>query len=174
MKSVFLDRDGTIIKDYPDDTWAKIKEPEFLPNSIEGLRMMYKSGYRFIIVTNQYLINEGIISEDDYQSINKLMVKRLEKEGVEILDIFHCPHRQMENCDCFKPKTGLIKKAMAKYQSIDLKRTIMIGDSQNDLLLARNVQIPAYIVGNKPMPSGHDYVRCRDLKEAAEKLLLSK
>ena len=62
LKIAFLDRDGTLIKDYPDEKWRGIKEPEFLEGSIEGLKRLKEMGYDFIIITNQYLINDGIIS----------------------------------------------------------------------------------------------------------------
>ena len=55
LKIAFLDRDGTIIKDYPDEKWREIKEPEFLEGSIEGLKRLKEMGYDFIIITNQYL-----------------------------------------------------------------------------------------------------------------------
>lgn len=62
MKIAFVDRDGTINKDYPDDDWRFIKEPEFLEGSIEALKEIRKKDYQIIIITNQYLINDGIIT----------------------------------------------------------------------------------------------------------------
>lgn len=56
LKIAFLDRDGTLIKDYPDEKWREIKEPEFLEGSMEGLKRLKEMGYDFIIITNQYLI----------------------------------------------------------------------------------------------------------------------
>ena len=53
LKIAFLDRDGTLIKDYPDEKWREIKEPEFLEGSIEGLKRLKEMGYDFIIITNQ-------------------------------------------------------------------------------------------------------------------------
>ncbi len=70
-----MDRDGTIIKDYPDEKWREIKEPEFLEGSIEGLKRLKEMGYYFIIITNQYLINDGIISLNDYQQFTGKFLK---------------------------------------------------------------------------------------------------
>ena len=88
LKIAFLDRDGTIIKDYPDEKWREIKEPEFLKGSIEGLKRLKEMGYDFIIITNQYLINDGIISLNDYQQFTGKFLKKLKEENIDILKIF--------------------------------------------------------------------------------------
>ena len=81
LKIAFLDRDGTLIKDYPDEKWREIKEPEFLEGSIEGLKRLKEMGYDFIIITNQYLINDGIISLNDYQQFTGKFLKKLKEEN---------------------------------------------------------------------------------------------
>ncbi len=87
LKIAFLDRDGTLIKDYPDGKWREIKEPEFLEGSIEGLKRLKEMGYDFIIITNQYLINDGIISLNDYQQFTGKFLKKLKEENIDILKI---------------------------------------------------------------------------------------
>ena len=62
MKIAFLDRDGTINKDYPDAEWTQIEDPEILPGAIEGMRELLARGYEIIVITNQYTIGEGLIS----------------------------------------------------------------------------------------------------------------
>lgn len=85
MKIAFLDRDGTIIKDYPDEKWAMIKHSQFLDGSIAGMKKLIENGYYIIIITNQYLINDDIITLDQY------------------------------HCNCKKPKLGMINQALAEY-----------------------------------------------------------
>ena len=85
LKIAFLDRDGTLIKDYPDEKWREIKEPEFLEGSIEGLKRLKEMGYDFIIITNQYLINDGIISLNDYQQFTGKFLKKLKEEKETII-----------------------------------------------------------------------------------------
>ena len=89
LKIAFLDRDGTIIKDYPDEKWREIKEPEFLEGSIEGLKRLKEMGYDFIIITNQYLINDGIISLNDYQQFTGKFLKKLKEENIDIVVYGH-------------------------------------------------------------------------------------
>ena len=144
MKVAFLDRDGTIIKDYPDEVWKSIKEPEFLGGSIEGMKRLQDAGYKLVIVTNQYLINEGIIDEAEYVKFTSKLLTKFVSFGVDVFDIFYCPHKVTECCNCFKPKTGLIEQAIKKYPSIELETSIMVGDSICDLELAEKMDLDFY------------------------------
>ena len=65
MKTAFLDRDGTINRDYPDVEWKGKTEPELIDGAMEGLRFLQDQGYALIMITNQYLIDEGIITFAD-------------------------------------------------------------------------------------------------------------
>ena len=88
MKIAFFDRDGTIIKDYPDEKWSTVTQPEFLTGSIETLQQVMRRGFKIIIITNQYLINEGYISIQQYEEMNEKMMKELTRHEIEILDVF--------------------------------------------------------------------------------------
>ena len=112
MKVAFLDRDGTIIKDYRDYEWRNVYEPEFLEGSLEALKIIREKGFQIIIITNQYIINDGIITLSQYRKFTERVLQFVNGYGVEIKDIFHCPHSIKENCNCSKPKTGLIDKAL--------------------------------------------------------------
>ena len=142
-KAIFLDRDGTIIKDYPDEKWREIKEPEFLEGSIEGLKRLKEMGYDFIIITNQYLINDGIISLNDYQQFTGKFLKKLKEENIDILKIYFCPHNEKDHCHCKKPKPGMIEQAKKDFL-IDMNSSIYIGDSQVDYLLAQHFNLTFY------------------------------
>ncbi len=155
MKVAFLDRDGTIIKDYPDNEWANIKSPEFLEGSIEALQYIKNNGFEIIIITNQYLIGEGIITLEDYQKFNDLFLKTLKQRGISVLDIFYCPHVRNQNCDCIKPKPGLINQAITKYPDIDLSKSFYVGDSLCDMKLANKFDLKFYGI-NMPCKNGLD------------------
>ena len=141
MKAAFLDRDGTIVKDYPDREWVNIKTPEFLEGSIEALKYIKNKDFEIIIITNQYLIGEKIITLKDYQSFNDLFLKTLKRNGVDILDVFYCPHARSENCKCIKPNPGLINQALHKYPDIDLQESFYVGDSLCDVQLAKSFNL---------------------------------
>ena len=131
IKVAFLDRDGTIVKEYDDEGWINRTEPEILNGSVEALRQMNDLGYQIIIITNQGLINQGLIKLEEYNKFNDNLLKVLKKNQIEILDIFCCPHTKDENCECKKPKPGMILKACEKY-NIDMDKSFVCGDTCND------------------------------------------
>lgn len=144
MKVAFMDRDGTINCDYPDEIWAKIKVPELLDGSIAGMKYLIDKGYEIIIITNQYIIGEGIISTEQYRMFSDKLEHMLNEHGISILDTFYCPHARSELCDCCKPRTGLIRKALRKYPGIDLAFSFMCGDSVSDMKCAENMGLSFY------------------------------
>ncbi len=136
IKVAFLDRDGTIVKEYDDEGWINRTEPEILYGSIEALKQMNDLGYKIIIITNQGLINKGLIKLEEYNKFNDNLLEELNKNNIEILDIFYCPHTKEENCECKKPKPGMILKASEKY-NIDMSKSFMAGDTSADEGIAK-------------------------------------
>jgi len=147
LKVAFLDRDGTIIEDYEDELWRNKTEPIFIDGSIEALAKIKQKGYEIIIITNQYLIDEKIISIEQYQDFTDKFVRRIKENGIEVLDIFCCPHSRESNCSCMKPKDGLVKKALEKYPEIDLKDCFIVGDSLCDVELGARLGIKTFGIG---------------------------
>ena len=96
MKVAFFDRDGTIIKDYPDHEWTYVRKPVFLLDSIETLRSVKKKGYEIIIITNQYLLNEGFILIEQYKEITEMMLNELALHGIDVLEIFIAHTNEMK------------------------------------------------------------------------------
>lgn len=144
MKVAFLDRDGTINKDYQDDDWRNIYKPEFLEGSLEALKIIREKGFKIIIITNQYLINDGIITLSQYRVFTEELLQFVNGHGIEILDIFYCPHSIKENCNCSKPKSGLIDKALEKYSEIELDKSFIVGDSLSDIELGNKLGIRTF------------------------------
>jgi D-glycero-D-manno-heptose 1,7-bisphosphate phosphatase len=147
VKVAFFDRDGTIIEDYPDHEWTRIKNPVFKEGAINTLKEVLKKGYQIIIITNQYIIQEGHITIDQYHDITNQMINELKHQNIEILDIFYCPHSKREGCHCIKPNTGMIEQAIDKYPKINLEDSFMIGDSADDVNLAINIGIKGFGIG---------------------------
>jgi len=135
-KVVFLDRDGVINRDSPDyiKNW---NEFEFLPGSLAALRLLSDAGFRLIIITNQSIIGRGMVPLSVLADTHRRLKEAVAASGGRILDIFFCPHRPDEDCDCRKPKPGLIQQACRRY-GIDPADSVMIGDSAKDMLCGRN------------------------------------
>lgn len=162
MKAVFLDRDGTIIKNVPylNDS----KKIEFLPYVFEGLKILISNGFNLFIVTNQSGVSRGFIKLKELEEIHKRIKNILKKEGIKIKDIVYCPHLPEDNCNCRKPKTGLIEFLLKKYK-IDLKKSYLIGDKDEDILLAKNTGIKSISVSDK-INVEPDFI-AKNFKEAA-------
>ncbi len=131
QKVVFLDRDGVINHDSPDyiKSWAEFK---FLPGSIEAIKHLTINGFETIIISNQSAVNRGLITIEGLEHIFSMIKKITENYGGKIKDVFFCPHRPDESCDCRKPNPGLIYKAEKKFR-IDLSTAYMVGDSTKDV-----------------------------------------
>jgi D-glycero-D-manno-heptose 1,7-bisphosphate phosphatase len=134
---IFLDRDG-VINENRDDYVKSIDEFIFLPNTIDAIKKFINLGFKIIIITNQSVINRGIISENELQNIHLHMLNELNKCQCQIEKIYFCPHRPNENCNCRKPRTGMIINALSDF-SIDISKSWLIGDSNTDIELAKNM-----------------------------------
>ena len=148
QKIVFLDRDGTISKEYPDDEWKYIDTPKLLNNTIEGLKKIKDLGYKMIILTNQNLIADGIITYKQYEDYNNKLINYLKENDIDILKTYCCPHNNMDNCNCKKPKTGMIDMCLKEFE-IDLSNSFYIGDRYSDYELAKKFNLRFYGIKGK-------------------------
>lgn len=130
-RNVFLDRDG-VINVNRDDHVKSWDEFRFLPGALEGLRLLTEYGYRIFVVTNQAAVNRGLITHATLQAIHQRMVATAKTCGAHIVDVSYCPHRPDEDCDCRKPRPGMLLSLAATYQ-IDLHQAFMIGDALSDI-----------------------------------------
>ena len=112
--AVFIDRDGVINKDLGKYVTCP-EEFDFLPRAIDALKRLYKSKYKLIIITDQGGIGKGIYTEKDLEDIHKKMCTLLENEGVILDGIYYCPHHPDENCDCRKPRLGMVRRAVEEH-----------------------------------------------------------
>lgn len=145
--AIFLDRDGTINKDV-----GYISEPEkfeFLPNALEGMKMLHDMGYRLIIVTNQGGIGLGYFTKEDFYQVNKKMLHGVSQFGILIDKIYFCPHSLAETCDCRKPAIGLLQRAQNEM-TVDLAHSYFIGDSSVDIETGKNFGIHTILIQNDP------------------------
>ena len=141
-KAIFLDRDGTI--NFDTGYINKVEDLEFIDYAILGLERMQSLGYQLIIVTNQAGIAKGKFTEEDYFAFRNEMHRRLKEKRVIISAEYFCPHhiegtieKYKIDCDCRKPKTGMLERA-AKEKNLDLKKCWVIGDTSSDILAGKN------------------------------------
>lgn len=133
-----FDRDGTIVEampegpDVPPEEFylVRLDQLKLLPGAIELFRAIKKRGLPIAIATNQPQITKGLLTSDGLEAIHHEMSQRL--EGA-IDKIYHCPHTGADNCICRKPKHGMLLQAIEEFGA-DPKRTVMIGDTDRDVL----------------------------------------
>lgn len=144
-KSIILDRDGVINYDY--GYVHKYQNFRFKPGVIMALKYLYKKSIKIFIATNQSGIGRGLYSEKDFIKLHKKIKSFLSKKKIFIDDVKYCPHHPKfakkkfkKNCNCRKPKNGMIKKIINE-NCLDKKKIIMIGDKKSDMLSAKKSNI---------------------------------
>ena len=170
-KAVFLDRDGILNKPIKIDSkvsrppW-KIEEIYIYEKAYLLVQIIKKSGYLPIVVTNQPDIGRGDLNIQIANIINKNIMQKL-----KIKYYFICPHGNDNECECRKPKPGMIIAASKKY-NIDLNASLMIGDRDKDIYAGFNAGTKTIFLSNKSM--GKENYLCRnheDLIELLEEIL---
>jgi mannose-1-phosphate guanylyltransferase / phosphomannomutase len=148
-KAIFLDRDGTINEEV--DQLSSIKDFKIYDFAIDAIKKINDSDYLAIIITNQPMIAKGFMSEKELGDIHKKLETELGKRGAKIDAVYYCPHHPDKgfegeipelkiDCNCRKPKTGLIDKAVSDF-NLDLSQSFFIGDSSCDAKTAENANI---------------------------------
>lgn len=146
QKAVFIDRDGTINKYV--GFLRNIDDFELLTNVPEAIRKINESGYLAIVVTNQPVVARGEVTLEELNEIHNKMETLLGNEGAYLDAVYFCPHHPHKGykgeipelkfeCDCRKPKPGMLLKA-AKDYNIDLEKSWMIGDGEIDIEAGKN------------------------------------
>ncbi|MFC2137777.1 D-glycero-alpha-D-manno-heptose-1,7-bisphosphate 7-phosphatase [Bacteroidota bacterium] len=154
-KAVFLDRDGTIIKDV-----GNLKSSEnivFYGNVYTALKNLQKE-YLLFVITNQPRIEQGLLSMKEVKIVNQAIVERFKAESIDIKKIFICPHKVEDNCWCRKPEPYFLYKAAKEY-NLDLSKSFMIGDHPADVYCAENAGVNGIYV-----LTGHGIKHLHELK----------
>ncbi len=159
---VFLDRDGTLLKDVP--YLSNPDEAELLPGVGEALAALQQSGFRLVMVTNQQGIGLGYFSARDFIAVNAALFRLLTPFGVTISRIYYCPHSAADACDCRKPAPGLLLRALQDF-SVSPDACFFIGDREADAEAAVRAGCRPVLVGNG---GDGNWPRFAGLKDAAE------
>ena len=161
-KAVFLDRDGTIIKD--NGYIGNLDDVEFYSFTFEALKLLQEE-FLLFIVTNQSGIGKGLVREKDVENLNDHILNYLSENKIKIEELFYCPHKTEDRCKCKKPLPYFINYAAEKY-NIDTDMSYVIGDHPSDILFAKNAGATGIFV-----LTGHGRGH---LKEIEEDTIISK
>lgn len=167
--AVFLDRDGTLMRDV--DYCGNPREVEVFPQAAGALRRLKQNGYKLIVITNQSGIGRGYFSEADYQMVETEFLRQL---GPDVIDAsYYCPDPPNMNSARRKPAPGMIFEAQ-RDRHIDLARSWFVGDKASDIECGRNAGVRTILVqtgyGAGETNCGADWI-ARDLNHAARIIL---
>jgi len=167
--AIFLDRDGTIMRDV--DYCGDPNDVELLPGVPNALRKLRESGYKLIVITNQSGIARGYFTEKQYRAVETEVSRQI---GTSLIDAtYFCPHLPDDGCKCRKPSSEMILNAACDHD-VDLARSFFIGDKRSDLECGRNAGVRTILVrtgyGKNLDGNLADFVT-QDLSEAAEIIL---
>jgi D-glycero-D-manno-heptose 1,7-bisphosphate phosphatase len=128
---VILDRDGVINED--SDAFIKsLDEWHPIPGSIDAIARLSRHGFSVVVATNQSGLGRGLFTLDDLEAMHQRLCEMVETAGGNVAGIFYCPHTPEDQCDCRKPKAGLID-AIERELNISARGAWSIGDSLRDL-----------------------------------------
>ena len=142
-RCVVLDRDGTIIveRHYLSDPG----QVELIPGVGEGLRRLRKLGLGLVVVTNQSGVGRGLFDGPRLDLIHGRMKELLQAEGVQLDGIYSCPHTPEDDCECRKPRTGLIE-LVRRELNFDVRTAFVVGDKASDIELGRRIGATTFLV----------------------------
>lgn len=141
---VILGRDG-ILNVYREDHVKSPEEWQPIPGALEAVARLNHAGWHTVVATNQAGIGRGMIDMASINTVHLHMMKCLAEVGGRLDAVFFCPHTPEDQCDCRKPKTGLMRQIAQRY-GIDLRTVPMVCDTLRDLQAARSAGCEPHLV----------------------------
>ena len=140
VRVLFIDRDGTLIEEPEDFQVDSTDKLRLVPGAIPALLELARHGYRFVMVSNQDGLGTESFPQADFDAPHALTMQLFESQGVIFDAVFICPHMPDDNCECRKPRSGLLTRYLAATD-IDLAHSAVIGDRETDLQLAERIGV---------------------------------
>ncbi len=144
-KILFIDRDGTLIHEPHDFQVDALDKVRLVDDVIPSLLEIARHGYRFVMVSNQDGLGTDAFPQAHFDAPHALVMQLFSSQGIEFDEIFICPHLPGDNCECRKPRTGLLTRFLAAHD-VDLEASAVIGDRPTDMQLAERIGIRGLLV----------------------------
>ncbi len=168
-KTVFLDRDGTIIVDkvYLNDP----DQIEYLEGAFEGLTIMRDLGFKFVVVTNQSGMPRGKVTIDNLDKIHKIISADFARHGIHFLNFYYAPFMTNSNHKSRKPNMGMLQYAHNDF-GIDFQNSWMIGDRMTDVEAGHRAGCKSILIEGFEDPDLFEYdppeFKVKNLLEASQ------
>lgn len=147
IAGVFFDRDGTIIRRPNTSVSAEWSDDLLYPNAIDWIRIFNALRYVVLVVSNQSDIGRGKALAEDVARFNREMSEAFRARGAMIDQVLVCPHVETDLCGCRKPRIGLAQSAQKEW-NLDLRHSLVFGDSKADEEMATRLGVPFISVEN--------------------------
>ncbi|TWR29019.1 HAD family hydrolase [Mucilaginibacter pallidiroseus] len=147
VKAVFLDRDGVLNKEMGDYV-CRVEDFHILDN-FDALKELQDRGYLLLVATNQGGLAKGWYTEDELAKMHALLKQTYYDHGVKLTDFFYCPHHPdfTGDCDCRKPKPGLLLQGIEKY-NVDPAKSYFIGDRERDVIAGTSAGVKGILINS--------------------------
>lgn len=145
--SLFLDRDGVINERIIGSYVREVDEFHFLPGVLEAIRTFSGHFSHIFVVTNQQGIGKGYMTERNLEEVHRYMRMKIEQTGGKLTAIYHAPQLASENHPDRKPGTGMGLRASNEYPAVDFSKSILVGDSDSDIIFGKNLGMVTVKVG---------------------------
>lgn len=137
---LFLDRDGTLVEEPPDEQVDALEKIRFMPGVFAALAALRRAGFRLVMVTNQDGLGGPGFPRERFEAPQRFILEAFASQGIEFEAVFVCPHLRTDGCECRKPRVGLVREFLERG-AVDLAASAVVGDRDTDLELARNLGV---------------------------------
>jgi imidazoleglycerol-phosphate dehydratase/histidinol-phosphatase len=149
--TLFIDRDGTLVEEPPDEQVDSLEKVRFMPGVFAALADLARHGYRLVLVTNQDGLGTDSFPRAAFERPQQFILETLRSQGIEFDAVFVCPHLRTEGCGCRKPNIGLVEEYV-RATGVDLAASAVIGDRDTDLQFAKNLGVRGVRVRRDGVP----------------------
>jgi imidazoleglycerol-phosphate dehydratase / histidinol-phosphatase len=137
---LFLDRDGTLNEEVPDEQVDSLAKVRLMPDVVPALLNLKHAGFSFVVVTNQDGLGTPGFPREAFDQAHHFILDLFRSQGIDFEAVFVCPHFKRENCACRKPQLGMLTPWL-EANDFDRQRSFMIGDRDTDMEFAANLGV---------------------------------